>query len=51
MGHTLGEAQEVLIAKTSFPRVTQKLWPTKRPDNIEGLYVNITQLPFNIDTN
>ena len=51
MGLAPGEAQEVLTAKTSFSRVVQKLWPTKCLDNIEGQHVNITQLPFDINTN
>lgn len=48
MGHTQGEAQEMLLAKMSFLRVAQKLWPVKRPDNIKGQHINITQLPFDI---
>ena len=48
MGHTQGEAQEILSAKMSFLRVTHKLWPVKRLDNIERQHVNITQLPFDI---
>jgi hypothetical protein len=51
MGHIQGEAQEFLSAKTSFPKVAQKLWPVKCLDNIEGQHVNITQLPFDIDIN
>jgi hypothetical protein len=51
MGFIQGEAQESLSTKMSFLRVAQKLWPIKRPDNIEGQHVNITQLPFNIDIN
>ena len=35
----------------SFPRVQQKIWPTTRPDDIEGQYINITQLPFDIEVN
>lgn len=35
----------------SFPRVQQKFWPTTRPDGIEGQYINITQLPFDIEVN
>ena len=51
MGHTPGEAQEILTAKTSFPRDIQKLWPTQRLDNVEGQHVTLMQLPFDIDTN
>lgn len=51
MEHTQGEAQEILSAKMSFPRAAHKLWSVKRLDNFEGQHVNITQLPFDIDTN
>ena len=49
LGHNASEAEELHTAKTSFPRVIQKLWPTSRPDNIPGQHVNITQLPSDIE--
>ena len=50
-GYVASEAAELCSATISFPRVQQKLWPTTRPDGIEGQHVNITQLPFDIEVN
>jgi hypothetical protein len=50
-GYVASEAAELCSAKISFPRVQQKLWPTSRPDGIEGQHINITQLPFDIEVN
>ena len=44
------EAKDFLNAVPSFPRVSQSLFPTSRPDGIAGQHYNITQLPFEIDT-
>lgn len=51
MGYVANEARELRTARISFPRVRQKLWPTSRPDSVEGQHVNITQLPFDIEVN
>lgn len=51
MGFLEGEAQELLTARISFPRVAQRLWPSNRGDGIEGQHANITQLPFDVDYN
>ena len=45
------EAEELTIARMSYPRVLQKFWPNLREDGIEGQHVNITQLPFDVDLN
>ena len=45
------EAIDLKTGRMSFPRVPQKLWPTSRPDKIEGQHFNITQLPFDIEVN
>ena len=50
-GYNASEASKLGSAKMSFPRVQQKLWPTSRPDGIEGQHINITQLPFDIEVN
>ena len=50
-GYVASEAAELCSASISFPRVQQKLWPTTRPDGIEGQHINITQLPFDIEVN
>ena len=51
LGYVASEAAELHSATMSFPCVQQKLWPTTRPDGIEGQHVNITQLPFDIEVN
>lgn len=51
LGYVASEAAELRSASMSFPRVQQKLWPTTRPDGIEGQHINITQLPFDIEVN
>lgn len=50
-GYTKEEAEEARHAHISFPRVPQKLWPSSRPDGIEGQHFNLTQLPFDADIN
>ena len=50
-GYVASEAAELCSGIMSFPRVQQKLWPTTRPDGIEGQHINITQLPFDIEVN
>ena len=43
-------ARELHTSYTSFPQIPQKLWPTTHADGIVGQHVNITQLPFDIET-
>ena len=50
-GYVASEAAELRSASMSFPRIQQKLWPTTRPDGIEGQHINITQLSFDIEVN
>ena len=50
-GYVASEAAELCSGIISFPRVQQKLWPTTRPDGIEGQHINITQLPFEVEVN
>ena len=49
-GFSEKEAKDFLKAVPSFPHVNQSLFPTSRPDGIAGQHYNITQLPFQIDT-
>jgi hypothetical protein len=49
--YVASEAAELCSAKMSFSRVQQKLWPTFRPDGIEGQHIIITQLSFAIEVN
>jgi hypothetical protein len=50
-GYVASKAEELCSERMSFLRVQQKLWPTTRPDGIEGQHINITQLPFDIEVN
>jgi hypothetical protein len=50
-GYVASKAAELCSAIISFPRVQQKLWPSTRPDGIEGQHINITQLPFDLEVN
>lgn len=50
-GYVASEARDLQLARMSFPCVLQKLWPTIRPNNVEGQHANITQLPFDIEVN
>ena len=45
------EAKEFLKAVHSYPHVNQTCFPLCRPDGIAGQHFNITQLPFEIETN
>ena len=36
IGLPKAEAEELITAKMSYPRVLQKLWPSLREDGIEG---------------
>jgi hypothetical protein len=51
MGYMRIEADELEQAIVSFPRVPQKLYPSTRSDKVLGQHYNLTQLPFEIDTN
>ena len=44
------KAIELLKAVFSYPHVGQTLFPLTRPDGIEGQHFNITQLPFEVET-
>ena len=44
------EALEHLAAVPSFPYVPQEAWPSKRADGKEGGHFNLTQIPFDIET-
>ena len=44
------EAKELLNAVFSYPHVGQILYPLSRPDGIEGQHFNVTQLPFEVET-
>ena len=44
------ETTELLASKFSYPHVRQALYPIVRPDGIEGQHFNITQLPFEVET-
>lgn len=49
-GRSDKEATELLTAVFSYPHVTQALYPIARPDGIEGQHYNITQIPFEVET-
>ena len=44
------EAREFLKATPAYPHVGQSCYPFSRPDGIAGQHFNITQLPFEIET-
>ena len=48
MGHN--EALEHLVAVPSFPYIPQEAWPSKREDGKEDGHFNLTQVPFDIET-
>ena len=45
------EASELLKVVFSYSHVPQTLFPIVRPDGIEGQHFNITQIPFEVETN
>ena len=49
-GRSEKEAAELLAAVFSYPHVGQTLYPLVRPDGIEGQHFNITQIPFEVET-
>jgi hypothetical protein len=50
-GYIRTEAEELEQAIVSFPRVSQKLYPSTRKDKVLGQHYNLTQIPFEIATN
>lgn len=44
------EAREFLKATPAYPHVGQSCYPVSRPDGIPGQHFNITQIPFEIET-
>jgi hypothetical protein len=44
------EAKELLKSVISYPHVGQTLFPIIRPDGIVGQHYNLTQLPFEVET-
>jgi hypothetical protein len=49
-GYIRVEAEEMETAIVAFPRIAQKLYPSKRSDKVLGQHYNITQLPFEVET-
>jgi hypothetical protein len=49
-GRSEKEASELLKSVFSYPHVPQTLFPIVRPDGIEGQHFNITQIPFEVET-
>jgi hypothetical protein len=49
-GYIRVEVEEMEIAIVAFPRIAQKLYPSKRSDKVLGQHYNITQLPFEVET-
>lgn len=49
-GRSEKEADELLASVFSYPHVGQTLFPLTRPDDIEGQHFNITQIPFEVET-
>ena len=49
-GRSYKEAEELITAVHSYPHFTQTLFPIVRPDGIEGQHYNLTQLPFEVET-
>ena len=49
-GRSDKETAELKTSTFSYPHVRQALYPIVRPDGIEGQHFNITQLPFEVET-
>ena len=49
-GRSDKEVAELLTAVFSYPHTTQTFFPLVRPDGIDGQHFNITQIPFEIET-
>ena len=50
MGIPRKEAEELEKVRISYPRVPQSLYPKERSDGLPGQHLNLTQLPFDIET-
>ena len=49
-GFSNKEAREFLKATSAYPHVSQSCFPVSRPDGITEQHFNITQLPFEVET-
>jgi hypothetical protein len=49
-GYIRVEAEEMESSIVAFPRIAQKLYPSKRSDKVLGQHYNITQLSFEVET-
>ena len=49
-GRSEKETDELLASVFSYPHVGQTLFPLTRPDGIERHHFNITQIPFEVET-
>ena len=49
-GFSEKEAKEFLKSVVSYPHVGQSCYPVSHPDGVPGQHYNITQLPFEIET-
>jgi hypothetical protein len=50
-GYMRTEAKELETSIVSYPRVPQVLYPSTRYDKVLGQHYNLTQLPFEVETN
>jgi hypothetical protein len=50
-GYIKTEAEELEQAIVSFPRVSQKLYPSIKQEKVLGQHYNLTQIPFEVATN
>jgi hypothetical protein len=50
-GYMRTEAEELEQTIVSYPRIPQKLYPSKRNDKVLDQHYNLTQLPFEVETN
>jgi hypothetical protein len=48
-GYIRAEAEEMETSIVAFPRIAQKLYPSKRSDKVLGQHYNITQLLFEVE--
>jgi hypothetical protein len=50
-GYLRIEAEELEQAIVSYSRIPQKLYPSSRNNKVLGQHYNLTQLPFDVETN
>ena len=50
-GYIRIEVEELEQAIISYPKIPQKLYPSKRSDKVLDQYYNLTQIPFEVETN